>query len=156
MWQGASSCTYVRHHINISRCLLYISNRKSLQDNIITDFTILRLSLFYDCPTQANGRHPTKVAIWRFLPFSAQFGMHAYSKYVLAVSQPYLPAIWRKKVWPELSFPQFSSAEFSCDNWAETFLSCTEFILPQFSFGIIEPWPDFAWCNSVLHNLALA
>ena len=51
--------------------------------------------LFYDRPTQANGRHPTKVAIWRFLPFSAQFGMHAYSKYVLALSQHHLPAIWQ-------------------------------------------------------------
>ena len=26
---------------------------------------------------------------------------------------------WKKwTVWPELSFPQFSCAEFSCDNWA--------------------------------------
>ena len=51
---------------------------------------------------------------------------------------------------------RISWAEFSCDNWAETYLSCTEFSLPQFSFGIIEPWANFAWHNLVFHNLALA
>ena len=64
-------------------------------DNRLIFFINLWQPLFYVCPTQANGRHPTKVAIWRFLPFSAQFGMHAYSKYVLALSQHHLPTIWR-------------------------------------------------------------
>ena len=64
---------FLRNLIESNGCLnhqKYLTPRWNKQNKCHSQFWNVNI---YDRPTQANGRHPTKFAIWRFFPLSAQF-----------------------------------------------------------------------------------